>query len=440
MRYLPMVLGTLVMTAACQSGNESGLQHIFGKTTRPAQAGMAPCIESQDPALISARNYVAGIARYIMARNPQTFTGDYAPEKFCFGVTDSTEVNASAFARSRAVIVDAGMLEAVGNDGNVAAVMAHELSHITMQHGDEENETITNDPRWKASGEALSAHLKDVETKRFAVKDESQKMLAEMQALEESLNAAETAGTKAMRLQVEATYETLADSLDEALGQGENYTAILGLSIMLKPALPRFAGESQAEIEPSQDPNYAALKSKVDQYLANRTAWLAAEQQALPDMWQKLNAAAARSKVIDEQYNDLYADRDATMLKLKELRKAILGERGETWREDEADEVGLELYLRAGLSPLNYYGFFDLLNEQDKDGAASCAAQVEASSVSHGDGTHANTCWRYYNAKVLEMNEHAKDYEPFVPTAVKTEIFPGQLAAVKKVIASLRDQ
>ena len=69
-----------------------------------------------------------------MKSNSQTFNGPYHASRFCIGVIFDPSFNAWAMSQYREVGFNTGSFAKIQNDAEVAAIMAHELAHITMQH------------------------------------------------------------------------------------------------------------------------------------------------------------------------------------------------------------------------------------------------------------------------------------------------------------------
>ncbi|HYX31468.1 MAG TPA: M48 family metalloprotease [Oligoflexus sp.] len=76
---------------------------------------------------------------HIIEKNPNTFKGPYSPTAFCvqFKTNDpvlgSTSPNASANPGSGLLTFNAPVLSEVPNDASLAAVIAHELAHVTIR-------------------------------------------------------------------------------------------------------------------------------------------------------------------------------------------------------------------------------------------------------------------------------------------------------------------
>ncbi len=114
------------------------------------------------------------------------------------------------------------------------------------------------------------------------------------------------------------------------------------------------------------------------------------------------------------------------------------------WEEQEADEVGLELLLRAGISPSGFRpGFLAMLPESDRNACIDTLIGVTAGSCApppriQGElATHPLPCWRLFN---LEMNEagrtHREEYTEMMRSVRPLEISPS-LEEVREEIRAL---
>src|SRR6266850_2916163 len=82
-----------------------------------------------DPAV---DEYIAGIGQRLVAAIPPE---QRHPEfRYTFKVVNQKEINAFALPGGP-MFLNRGMIEAAHNEGEVAGVMAHEMSHVTLRHG-----------------------------------------------------------------------------------------------------------------------------------------------------------------------------------------------------------------------------------------------------------------------------------------------------------------
>ena len=91
-------------------------------------------VEQQLPMLRDedVTSFVASIGRRIVDAIPQEFR--HAEFHYSFQVVNVREINAFALPGGP-MYVNRGMIEAARTEGEVAGVMAHELSHVALRHG-----------------------------------------------------------------------------------------------------------------------------------------------------------------------------------------------------------------------------------------------------------------------------------------------------------------
>lgn len=90
--------------------------------------------EKQFPLLNDSQvqNYVERIGEDLVAAIPSEFS---QPEfRYTFKVVNAKEINAFALPGGP-MYVNRGMIEAAKNEGEMAGVMAHEISHVALRHG-----------------------------------------------------------------------------------------------------------------------------------------------------------------------------------------------------------------------------------------------------------------------------------------------------------------
>lgn len=77
-------------------------------------------------------NYIESIGRRLIAAIPDRYRH---PEfQYSFDVVNARDINAFALPGGP-MFVNRGMIEAARNEGEIAGVMAHELSHVVLRHG-----------------------------------------------------------------------------------------------------------------------------------------------------------------------------------------------------------------------------------------------------------------------------------------------------------------
>ncbi len=77
-------------------------------------------------------SYVAGIGERLVRAIPSNL--QYPDFQYSFKVVNVSEINAFALPGGP-MYVNRGMMEAAKSEGEIAGVMAHELSHVALRHG-----------------------------------------------------------------------------------------------------------------------------------------------------------------------------------------------------------------------------------------------------------------------------------------------------------------
>src|ERR1044072_2193470 len=90
--------------------------------------------ESQFPLLRdeTVRSYVEGVGRRLVAAIPPEF--QHPEFQYYFKVINARDINAFALPGGP-MYVNRGMIEAARSEGEMAGVMAHEISHVALRHG-----------------------------------------------------------------------------------------------------------------------------------------------------------------------------------------------------------------------------------------------------------------------------------------------------------------
>ncbi len=79
-----------------------------------------------------AQNFLERVGRRLTAAIPQQF--QHPQFRYTFQVVNASDINAFALPGGP-MFVNRGMIVAARNEGEVASVMAHELSHVVLRHG-----------------------------------------------------------------------------------------------------------------------------------------------------------------------------------------------------------------------------------------------------------------------------------------------------------------
>src|SRR5215213_931963 len=106
------------------------------KVTDDVQAGRqaAAEVEQQLPIMNDSevQSYIERVGQRLVASIPQEF--QHPEFRYYFKVVNARDINAFALPGGP-MYINRGMIEAARNEGEMAGVMAHELSHVALRHG-----------------------------------------------------------------------------------------------------------------------------------------------------------------------------------------------------------------------------------------------------------------------------------------------------------------
>lgn len=449
--FLAFVWVLLAVGCKVRDSIPSESKHTFGKTRREPSGELGDCTQKtfqelarqDDVESPEATAYVRKIADQVMKANSDTFNGAYDPTKICLYVVRRSDVNASAASDIRNIFFNTGMLEVMGNDAELASVIAHELSHITMQHVmDQPYEKLEQSEEWKTAGRKLQEELKAVEAKSQAIFAENNALDMQLSRIGEELDQKVSATMKAER---EALTKEAQDIQTELLDSDSKYPPgaverdlLHGLWMAVLPGKPRFYAIPREEDKLEQPDAIQLLPDIVKKIKGHNDRVRVLnekEKKSFPTQWAALEKTVqsiweipARLAVVSEES----VRKEKEILALKEK---IVGSALYNWAEEEADDVGLELYLRAGWSPAFYSNIFLKHLQAKNEDVAACKALLQVQTEpERGKGFHPANCWRVYNATIEEMNEHKHPYNEMIKNATRLELFPGELAKIQAAI------
>jgi Zn-dependent protease with chaperone function len=86
-------------------------------------------------------NYVESVGRRLVGAIPAEY--QHAEFRYSFDVVDARDINAFALPGGP-MFVNRGMIEAARNEGEMAGVMAHEISHVALRHATAQQTKVTS--------------------------------------------------------------------------------------------------------------------------------------------------------------------------------------------------------------------------------------------------------------------------------------------------------
>lgn len=435
-RQLLQALTVCTALSACQKidPNVSRLQHAEGQLVRDDSAAwgdchaLGPTPAALTPMQTTVNAYLRDLATRIMERSNESltlegrepvFVGEFAPQKFCFKSPSEveTELNAAAGTSVREISFKPYTFLALPQEAALAAIMCHELAHVTLQHGTSKDirpdleRAFMSGPGFEErfhqatnlcnSLRASTDLTPQIAEKLFGRDSEAFRIIARnRREFDEyfDLNYFELA------------YSFLHSKPDTSIFACRLRAEIVGaLSSLTAPP------EGLARLNPQELflwNNWLLEKEKID---ASATAGEVTPQSALTLLEQ-----------LASQLDDAYASG----------RNALI-----SWKEQEADEVGYEICLRAGVDVTSFAALHRLtLAEKEKTVGSSCLSDVEAGRVPDREmGMHPSACWRTYDIEKREPEKHATYYEGLLARIPLQELLGAErLDQVLNVVRSNR--
>ncbi len=126
----------LFLAVSCKStsGGVSALSHEWGQTQ---VLGATLSCQEEKSEEAEYQSYIREHLKIIEAGNPKVFQGPLAAEKFCIVPVVYNDIDAGA-SPDGSLFINTGALRATETDAQFAAVLTHELAHITRRHGEAE--------------------------------------------------------------------------------------------------------------------------------------------------------------------------------------------------------------------------------------------------------------------------------------------------------------
>ncbi len=338
---------------------ESDVQHVWGQTSRDTEAFWWEYCDSSEPTnRLAYHRFIRELGKYIMAAVPDTFKGKVAPSEFCWRVDENKELNAQANMPTRTISFYDGALASGLTLEEIAAIMSHELAHVTLLHGSfPVHPSYTPSPAYD-------------ELKRQFLKNKR-----EFSELKASLPAMDA---------FQPFFEANPDAF-------QLYSKNYGL--LRKKYLN---GVDSQEV--------AALEQEIISSLPNDL------QSLMRESLQTRKAVLKRGAEVDADLMDL----SNRMKSVQELDPAVGAYEPFNWEEREADEVGFEFLVRAGFPESGWTGAYAALalSNIPADELELCLAKGEnteslgglekllhGTEVERGRETHPHACWRILHGR-----------------------------------------
>ena len=412
---IPLILAMTLVSCKHNTTN-SDLKHDYGAISEVPH--MLDCKQKeQSPEFKLITDYLGDLSNNLIKANQSHLAPEFHDSKFCFSIINSTAVNASA-SYSGEIRFSIGLFAMAENDAQVATILAHEMAHVFSGH----------------QGGRIHPDMKNVDTYK--------KLLGMLESMMTATAAAGNAFNKEMHkhsdvlIDIPKAQEFLHAFLefDELLVDPSELKSFdLKRDILIparshKPVETNFIPskkDSLASLIPFGINVYAKVLSLPEDL---KSRYLEIEQP-LMDAYQDL---------LTKKWAEKDHDRKIAALELKHLGKEIAA----NWREQEADEVGLEMYLRAGFDVDEWTNTFEMVRSHrlktiqsipdlSPEQLESMIHQLE--SCERGYETHPTLCWRGENIRG-ELKKHKHDYAHLVPNAKIKDLPKSVLPKIREMV------
>ena len=413
---LKNILILSLLINACGAQTVSRLSHKWGKLRRDANNSMVSKCQYKDmkgdyrqkEVLKKASAYLRKVAKRIAEESEYSlkkeglsspFQDKFAFENFCIEAQDTKKINAFASPITGNVYAELKIIELAENDAQVATFIGHEMAHVLMAH--------------------FSDYVTPTKTKEDF----------------QNLKASNLKKLVGLCYEPKA-YGTITSSmLEPVLGKSERLTRLQNklneyylarFSELFKPKNPVQGLLNCRFIESRQD-ELVALFEQGDKLLSSKPKDIQQQwKEARRSLYRYVNDAK-----IQKAFKDARMTLDEAAAEFEDGADALLN-----WKEQEADEVGMELIYRAGFDISEAPRFWHNMMLANKIPADECLKNIAAGKLqARGRGTHPHPCFRYNDLSYKETKKHAQEYE--AREHLKKEIFKGELAELQKAIRSL---
>tara|TARA_B100001094_G_C18144643_1_gene779947 strand:+ start:477 stop:1649 length:1173 start_codon:yes stop_codon:yes gene_type:complete len=334
---------------------------------------------------VNLYNYTRAIINDLLEHTPNLEGPLRDVDNYCLLFKTSEIPNASANHRGL-IHINLGLFSIVDNDAAFAGLIAHELGHVFNSH----TLPIIKFP--------------EADAKAGKYKEEYDDLIANNIILLQNLDKADEKLRKARQL--------FGDVLDQASVASnitietynyiqENYISFLEDSLI--------SGLTFTKIEDGADLHAKVLQpdgvddNLVDAIISVRYNFV---HSITPKSWQDYEAAEKLYYINKFSHAKLWLAFEQAVRNKQDLEEKILGpDIAANWKEQEADELSYEIYLRAGYEPSEMSKIFERYSPIRKSN--------NPDDCERGRKRHPNFCWRIMNFK-REYEKHKEAYDRIV--------------------------
>ncbi len=395
-------------------------------------------------------DYMSGLFKTLVSSNLDVFQGSNDIIHYNVGTSNLDWENAYADPESGNIVFFKGIYRDTDVDAHVVSVMAHEASHILMRHDlfyFDDHPFLLGNSVWMAEKTKVAVADLTREDRLAALQEKLDKLVSQRDSVVQKIAdfispiiaklpkqlRERILANNQIRTEAHAAIRELRESA-KIFPQGPERAALLGkLEYYQRRATQAAEDNAFAEtklIEADSALNAAVMKA-LDQYLGG----------FLGGLWKKLQSDIVSA---NEEIKSVNAEGQAAHDDLERLGSQLLGfdYRPENWAEAEADQVGLELYLKAGFKASEFsHVYLQFIAEPDtrkacQDSLDRALAGEDVPMPERGRESHPFDCWRAFNTRLTEIKLHKSRFDPLLSNATKTEVFPGKLQAIKDELPS----
>lgn len=423
-RFFGVIVPLILIACGRHGETGSTVKHLWSEAKREPEGELMDCgpeSKEDNKQFGPQGQYLTKIGQYIMGRNPDVFLGPYAGDLFCFTLRKVGFFGAEAAISSRHVMIYDNTLYAAVNDAQVAAIIAHELAHVTMQAQNSGTAPqLERESEWVSARQKHDNDLQAIEVEQKALSETVIKNRTRILDLNDAI-AEKAEGVDPMeRTRIQNEIKRLVDAI--ALSQ---------------KLLPSITDPNQREAAEKK------IKEMTTDLTAKKTTLSAVEskeQAAAPQEFterahleSEIETASNRREILTEQTRTVNLELDRVTAKF------MSPEEQANWAEQLADEVGYRFYLTAGFaaSEYNWGSRRGILKIKGEEALQKCDADVKASITDmsripqRGSDAHPDFCWRIYDTEVKEFANHRTELEPLIRSAHGLTVFEGELKAVQ---------
>ena len=401
--------------------SSSQLEHDYGQlSTSPHELD---CVQNVYTGREAAyEQYIRSHLSRILAANRDKMPAPFRVEKFCVNILNDVYVNAAGRDNGQ-ITFFLGPVRAFEYDADFAAILSHELAHIiNSAEFLDVAPALAGDQDYLAIVAAIKADLVKLG------KIDEQVFIKTLAPVTDSLGSAARSDVELYgkllfyylkRINDEPTkpdpYDQILNSPHRAAEDpdSEDFYRNSNLNLAMY-AGPQMLGAVQ----------FVRAHLLVNIPASQMAQFLVAEKQAV---------AAEQDRVFTIIASDTLERKKDSM------ERAKLGDQmGANWKEQSADEIGYEMYLRAGFAKEEFPAmFYKMRVYNDKMHGLSTpdiTTFENAATCQRGSADHPDLCWRLLDLD-REWHQHHTEYEKLTAGGTALNVFGNALPELKALYA-----